>query len=60
MPDRVESFGEVVNSSKNDRLGFIKPFAKLRKIKNLIESRPSRVETDPAGRENGIKLQKEE
>ena len=63
MPDRVKSFREI--DSRQDRpraqLGFVKPIQNgLRKIKNLIKCRPSRAETGLAGRENGIRLQKEE
>ena len=62
-PDRVESFQEV-DSSKNrprTRPGFVKPIRNgLRKVENLTKSRPSRAETGLAGRENGIRLQKEE
>ena len=63
VPDRVENF-QKVNSSKNclkARPGFAKPIQnRLRKIKNLIESRLHRAETDLAGRENGVRFQKEE
>ena len=63
MPDRFESFREI--NSKMDRPrarpGFVKPIEDgLRKIKNLIKSRPWRTETGLAGRENEIRLQKEE
>ena len=48
MSHRVESFRKV-NRRKNrpsDRLGFAKSIGNgLRKIHNLIEGRPSRVET---------------
>ena len=54
MSDRDESFGEM-NGSENcprARLGFVKPIQnELRKIKNLIKSRPSRAETKLAKRE---------
>ena len=41
--------------------GFVKPIRNgLRKIQNLISSKPPRAETGLAGRENGIRLQKEE
>ena len=48
MSDRVKSFRET--NSREDcpraRPGFVKPIRNgLRKIQNLIESRPSRVET---------------
>ena len=63
MPDRVESFREI-DSRKNHlraRPGFVKPIRNgLRKVQNLIECRPSRAETDLAGRENGIRFQNEE
>ena len=46
MPDRVKSFGEI--NSREDRLGarprFVKPILDgLRKMQNLIKSRPSRA-----------------
>ena len=63
LPDRVKSFQEI-NSFEDcprARPEFVKPIRDgLRKIKNLIESRPSGVETALAGRGKGIKLQKEE
>ena len=54
MPDRVKSFREI--NSRQDRprarLQFVKPIRnRLRKIKNLIDSRPTRAETGLAGRE---------
>ena len=59
----VEKSG-MPDSSKNyprARLGFVKSIRNgLKKIKNLIKSRPSRVETGLAGRESGVRLQKEE
>ena len=63
MPDRVKSFREI--NSRQDRPrawpGFVKPIRNgLRKVQNLIECRPSRAETGLAGRENGIRFQKEE
>ena len=63
MPDRVESFREI--DSRQDRPrsrpGFVKPIRNgLRKVQNLIECRPSRAETDLAGRKNGIRFQKKE
>ena len=62
VPDRAERFGEV-DSNKNcprARLEFVKPFRNgWRKRKNLIESRPLRTETELAGRENGVRHQKE-
>ena len=52
MPDRVKSFREI-NSSEDRpraRLVFVEPIRDgLRKIKNLIQSRPSRAETGLAG-----------
>ena len=63
MPDRVESFREI-NSREGcprARPGFVKLIQNgLRKVKNLIKCRPSRAETGLAGRENGIRFQKEE
>ena len=63
MPDRVKRFGEI--NCRQDcpraRPGFVKPIRNgLRKIQNLIESRPSRAETGLAGKENRIRFQKEE
>ena len=63
MPDRVESFREI--NSKMDgpraRLGFVKLIRDgPKKIKNLIKCRPTRAETGPVGRENEIRLHKEE
>ena len=63
MPDRVKSFREI--NSREDRPrarpGFVKPIRDgLSKEQNLIKSRPFRAETGLAGRENGIRLQKEE
>ena len=63
MPDRIKSFRGI--DSRQDRLiarpGFVKPIRNgLRKEQNLIECRPSRAETGLAGRENGIRFQKEE
>ena len=62
-PDRVKSFEEI--NSRQDRSrarpGFVKPIQNgLRKVQILIECRPSRAETGLMGRENGIRLQKEE
>ena len=61
MSHRVESLRKV-NNTKNRpraRLKFVKPIRNgLRKEQNLIESRPSRVETGLAGRKNGVRLQK--
>ena len=63
MSDRVKSFRET--NSRQDRSrsrsGFVKPIRNgLRKVQNLIKCRPSRAETGLAGRENEIRLQKEE
>ena len=63
MPDRVESFREINSSEDHPRAqpGFIKPIRDgLKKMKNLIESRPSRGETGLAWRKNGVRFQKEE
>ena len=63
MPDRVKSFGEIDCRQNRPRArpGFVKPIRNgLRKVQNLIECRPSRVETGLAGRQNGLRLQKEE
>ena len=63
MPDRVKSFREIDSRENHPRArhGFVKPIRNgLRKVQNLIESRPSRAETGLAGRENGIRLQKKE
>ena len=63
VSERVKSFGEVHSCENRPRarLGFVKPIRNgPSKEQNLIESRPSRVETGLAGRENGIRFQKEE
>ena len=63
MPDRVKSFREIDSREDRPRArpGFVKPIRdRLRKVQNLIECRPTRAETGLAGRENGIRLQKEE
>ena len=63
MPDRVESFGGIDSSEDHPRAqpGFVKSIQnELRKEQNLIHRKPFRVETSLAGRENGIRLQKEE
>ena len=64
MPDRVKSFREIDSRQDRPRArpGFVKPIIRngLRKVQDLIESRPSRAETGLAGRENGIRFQKEE
>ena len=63
MPNRVESFREIDSRQDHSRArtGFVKPMRNgLRKQKNLIKCRPSRAETGLAGKENGIRFQKEE
>ena len=63
MPDRVKSFREIDSRENRPRVwpGFVKPIRNgLRKIQNLVWSRPSRAETGLVGRENGIRFQKEE
>ena len=63
MPQRVKSFREIDSRENRPRArpGFVKPIRDgLRKKHNLIECRPSRAETGLAGRENGMRLQKEE
>ena len=63
MPDRVKSFREIDSRQDRPRAwpGFVKPIRDgLRKVQNLIKCRPSRAETGLAGRENGIRFQKEE
>ena len=63
MPDRVESFRDIATSKDcpGGRLGLVKPIRnRLRKMTNLIQSRPSRVGTALAGRENEVWLHKEE
>ena len=57
VPDRFESFREVDKSENCPRTMF--GFG-LRKEQNLIQRRSSRAETGLVGRENGIRLQKEE
>ena len=62
MLDKVESFQAVDSSKYRPRtsLEFVKSIQNgLRKIKNLIKSKPSTAETGLAGRENGVRLQKE-
>ena len=63
MPDRVKSFQEL--DSREDRPRVRSGFVKLNRNElsneqNLIWSRLSRAETDLPGRENGIRLQKED
>ena len=63
MPDRVKSFREIDRRENRPRArpGFVKPIRNgLRKVQNLIKRRPYRAETGLAGRENGIRFQKEE
>ena len=63
MPDRVKSFREVDSRQDRPRArpGFVKPIRNgLKKEQNLIKCRPSMAETGLAGRENGIRFQKEE
>ena len=63
MPDRVKSIGEIDSRQNHMRArpGFVKPIRNgLRKEQNLIECRPSRAETGLAGKENGMRFQKEE
>ena len=63
MTDRIKSFREIDNREYRPRArpGFVKPIRNgLRTEKNLIWSRPSRLETGLAGRKNGIRFQKEE
>ena len=59
----VKSFGQI--NSRQDRprarSGFVKPIRNgLKKIQNLIWNRASMTETGLAGRENGIRFQKDE
>ena len=63
MPDRVKNFQEINNRKcrPRARAGFVESIQNgLREVQNLIECRPSRAETGLAGRENGIRLQKED
>ena len=63
MPDRVKCFREIDSRENRPRArtGFVKPIQNgLRKVQNLIEYRPNKAETGLAGRENGIRFQKEE
>ena len=63
MPDRVKSFGEIASRENRSRAppGFVKPIRNgPRKVQNLIECRPTKAETGLTGRENEIRLQKEE
>ena len=60
VPDRDKNLRKV-DSSKNRpraRPGFVEPIRNgLRKVQNLIKSRPSRAETGMAGRENEVRFQ---
>ena len=63
MPDRIKSFREI--DSRQDcpraRRGFVKPIRNgLRKVQILIKCRSTSTETGLAGKENGIRFQKEE
>ena len=63
VPDRVESFGKVDSCENRQRArpGFVKPIRNvLIKEQNLVSIRPSRANISLAGRENGIRLEKEE
>ena len=63
VPDIIESLGKVDRSKNRPRarLDFVKFIRNgLRKIKNLIRSRPPRAETGLAGEEIRVRLQKEE
>ena len=63
MPDRVKSFRKIDSRQDHPRArpGFVKPIRNgLRKKQNLIKCKPSRAETDLAGKENGIRFQKGE
>ena len=57
MPDRVEILGEVDRSNNRPRarLGFVKSIRNgLKKVENLIQSRPARAEGKPASVLNGV------
>ena len=59
MPDRVKSLREINNGEDRPRArpGIVKPIPNgLRKIKNLIYSRPPMAETGLVGKENGIRF----
>ena len=63
MPDRVKSFREIDSRQDRPRArpGFVKHIQNgLRKVQNLIKCRPSMAKSGLAGRENGIRFQKEE
>ena len=63
LPDRVKSLREI-NCSKNSsiaRLGFVKPIGNgLRKKQNLIDRRPSTVETGLAEERIELRFRKGE
>ena len=60
VPGGVKSLEKSI-IARIARSGFVKPIRNgLRKINNLIQSRPSRAETGMARRFNGIRFQKEE
>ena len=62
MPDRHRSFREIDSRQDRPRArpGFVKPIQNgLRKVQNLIKCRQFRAETGLAGREIGIRFQKE-
>ena len=54
MPDRIKSFGEIDSREDRPRArppGFVKPIRNgLRKVQNLILSKPSRAKTGLVGR----------
>ena len=63
MPDRVKSFREIDSRQDRPRArpGFVKPIRNgLIMVKNLIECTPTRAETGLAGKESGIRFQKQE
>ena len=63
MSYRVKRFRKVDSgkSRSRARIGYLKPIRNgLRKKQNWIENRPSRAETCMAGREIGVRFQKEE
>ena len=63
MPDRVKSFREIDSRQDRPRARpeFVKPIRNgLIMVQNLIKCTPTRAETGLAGRDNGIRFQKEE
>ena len=61
IPDKTFGKSIVLRIVPRARFGFVKPIQSgLRKIQNLIKSRPSRLKTGLAGRENGVRFHKEE